>query len=458
MHPDMPRPVVLLLCSALLVGCPGEPPPPPDLVLFVLDTVRADGLSTNGHPVELTPAIDRLAAEGVSFRNAFAHSTWTKPSMATLFTGRYADEHRVRTPVAEVGERKVAERLRPELVTLAERLREGGYTTAAFVNQVHLQPKFGFDQGFDHYAWSTGRSAHEVNAQLLAWLESPADGEDRAPEGALSRERPLFLYLHYLDPHWPYRERVDELRDAIGSLGVHPRPPHSGDRVDEWLAAGLAPGSIDGLRARYDHGVAYTDRAVGFALEILERNGLLEDAVVVVTSDHGEGFLEHGELQHGYPPYDEVAQVPLVVWRSRPFPVREVEAPVGLVDLMPTLLELAGLAAGGPGMRGRSLVPLLEGAHLGARPIYLETGGVRGLRTETEKVLVHADGEIEYFDLSADPAEARPLPCEGPCVDLVEQLALLGAVAAGGELDPDDTVELDAADLERLRALGYLND
>lgn len=451
---EMPRLVallVLLVFTAAIGGCAGGPSDRPHLVLFVLDTVRADSVSANGHPVDLTPVIDRLAAEGVNFRNAFAHSTWTKPSMATLITGRYADRHRVRTAVEEIEDRKVAQRLRPQLYTLAERLGEGGYTTAAFVNQVHLQPKFGFDQGFDQYHWSTGKSAHEVNAALLAWLEGPA--------GA-SLEKPLFIYLHYLDPHWPYSERVDELRGEIGSIGVHPRPPHHGNRVDDWLEGGLAPGSIEGLRARYDHGVAYTDRAVGFALQILERNGLLEDAVVVVTSDHGEGFLEHGELQHGYAPFDEVARVPLVVWRSEPFPVSEVEQLVGLVDLMPTLLDLAGLEPVEEGDQGRSLMPLLVGETLPERPVYLETMGIRGLRTATSKLLVHPDGETEYFDLELDPGEARPLPCEEACVELADQLALLREwmAPAAAEETEKDTVTLDEDDLERLRALGYLND
>ena len=441
----MPARAVLLTACIALFACAEAPTERPNVVLLVLDTVRADALSTNGHPLPLTPTLDALAAEGVNFSAAYAHSTWTKPSMATLFTGAFADRHRVRTPAEEVSDRIVAERLGPQLHTLAERFQEGGYATAAFVNQVHLQPKFGFDQGFDHYDWSTGKAAHEVNRALLAWLET-------APE------EPLFLYVHYLDPHWPYSERVEDLRQALGTLGVHPKPPRSGNQVEAWLQRGLAPGSIEGLRARYDHGVASTDRAVGHALEILDGAGLLEDAVVAVTSDHGEGFLEHGRLQHGYAPFEEVSRVPLIV---RPperlgFDPSSVNQAVGLIDLMPTLLELAGLPSSEPGDRGRSLVPLMRGDGRAMRPIYAETSGIRALVSSDQKLIRYPDGRLEFFDLVGDPGEHDPLPCEERCLELQAELDLLVQLAAS--YAPADSVELNEADLERLRSLGYLND
>ena len=443
----MLRRALLLSLGIVCTACGELPPAGPHVVLFVLDTVRADGLSVNGHPLTLTPAIDRLAAQGVNFTAAYAHATWTKPSIATLFSGAYPDRHRVRTSAEQVADGFVAERLGPQFHTLAERFRNGGYKTAAFVNQIHLQPKFGFDQGFDRYEWSTGKTADEVNGAIERWLEIP-------PEGS------LFLYIHYLDPHWPYTERVEDLRQALGTLGVDPPPPRSGDRVDAWLAAGLAPGSIEGLRARYDHGVAYVDGALGHALEILDQAGLLKDAVVMVTSDHGEGFLEHGRLQHGYAPFEEVARVPLVVRlpEALGFVPATVSQPVGLIDVMPTLLDLAGLPPTEPGDRGRSLVPAMRGLRLPPRPIYAETSGIRGLRTTDTKLLRYPDGRAEYYDLSSDPGERQPLPCNDRCLELEQELDRFIELAASWHDNPEDSVELDKADLERLRALGYLND
>jgi arylsulfatase A-like enzyme len=366
--------------------------------------------------------------------------------MATLFTGAYADRHHVRSPAENDGDRMVAQRLRDELHTLAERLKAAGYTTAAFVNQVHLKPKFGFAQGFDHYNWSTGRKAHEVNRALLDWLET-------APR------RPLFVYVHYLDPHWPYWERVDRLRRELGSLGVRPRPPQDGSEVDDWLEEGLAPGSLQGLRARYDHGVAVADRALGAALEGLRATGLLDHAVVAVTSDHGEGFLEHGRLLHGYEPFDEVARVPLVV-RASPaagLAAAVVGEPVGLVDLMPTLLDLAGLPPHRKGDQGRSLVPLMRGEELAERAIYVETEGVRALRARDAKILTYPDGRLEYYDLRRDPEERRPLPCEARCRELAGELERLLRRPATTKTAAPETVELDEEELERLRSLGYLD-
>lgn len=422
-------------------------PERPNIVVFVLDTLRADGLSANGHPVKLTPNIDQLAAEGVNFTAAYSHSTWTKPSIATLFTSTYSYRHRIRSVAEEQGDRMMTSALRPELETMAERLRDGGFTTAAFINQVHLQAKFGFDQGFDHFDWSVGKNAHRVNRRLQAWLES-------APPS------PLFLYIHYLDPHWPYRERIQALRKSLDPVGVYPKPPRDGSRVDRWLAKGLAPGSIAGLRARYDHGVAFADQALGNALQILGTRGFLDNAIVVVTSDHGEGFMEHGRLLHGYAPYEEVSRVPLIL--SAPeglgLTVGSVDEAVGLIDVLPTLLDLAGLESGGGGMQGRSLVPLLRGGSLQPRSVYADTERIRSLTDGDRKLILFPDGRSEFFDLRSDPEEQHPLPCEGECRTLADELgAIVSLAEASLDASGDEAVELDEDDLERLRALGYLN-
>ena len=439
--------VVPSALALALSACAESPPERPNVVLFVLDTVRSDALSANGHPHPLTPTIDRLAAEGANFTSAYAHSSWTKPSIATLFTGTFPDRHKVRSSSIEIDGRLVAQKLGPRLHTMAERFLEAGYATAGFVNQVHLRPKFGFHQGFEHYDWTTGKAAHEVNDALALWLE-------------IAPARPLFIYIHYLDPHWPYWERVEGLREALGHLGVHPEPPRRGNQVDSWLAAGLAPGSIDGLRARYDHGVASTDVAMGQALEMLRAAGVLDDAVVAVTSDHGEGFLEHGKLQHGYAPYEEVLRVPLVIRPPERLDIAPVvvDKPVGLVDVLPTLLDLAGLPPTREGDRGRSLVPLMRRPGAATRPIYAEVLGMRSLRSGDRKLIRYADGSIEYYDLAADPGERTPLPCDDVCRELEAELELTILMAESWKDEPVDEVELDEVDIERLRALRYMSD
>ncbi len=443
-------------CAALalaLAGCGGAPAALPALrphiVVILVDALRADRLGVNGYALPTTPEIDRLAAEGVNFSAAFAHSTWTKPSIATLFTSLYPSQHglaRVGEATAEGFESDV---LPDGLVTLAEGLRGAGYATGAVINQVHLQERFGFAQGFDHFEAVRGRNARQLNRKLRAWLESAAG----AGEG---ERRPLFAYLHYLDVHWPYTQRLSGKR--FGPVAMRSKPPHRADRTAEWLAAGPPPSDFAALAARYDHEVAWADAAIGEVVATLEELGLWETTVLVVTSDHGEGFLEHGELQHGYAPYDELLRVPLVM--RLPQPLRRVtgsiDSPVGLVDVMPTLLELAG-AEPVPGVQGESLAPLLAGGRARERSIFSQAEEAVAVRTSTRKLIRHEDGRIEFYDLAADPGERQPLPCEAACRDLARRLGAFREAMIAAAAVPPGTAAMDAEDVEALRALGYLD-
>jgi len=434
-----------------LLSCGPEPTAaPPNIVLFLLDTVRGDAVELDDAGPAITPNLRRLAQEGVAFTAAFTHTTWTKPAVATLFTSRFPSQHTVRDVAFEEAGKLVSQRLPRELETLAERLRAGGYRTVAIIRQKYLQRKFGFGQGFDEYYVSRWRNDRKLNEVLKQWVERRPD------EG----EGPFFLYMHYLGPHWPYSQRVDALRQELGSVRMRPKPPRSGHLVESWLSQGLSKDSLRALRARYLHGVADTDRSMGRALTLLEQAGMLDETVVLVTSDHGEGMNEHGKLLHGFAPYEEVHRVPLVVRLPKRLrtDVREVSALVGLVDIMPTLLDLAGLPAG-EGDMGRSLVPLIEGeSHGRQQPIFSETEGIRSLRTSGHKLIRHPDGRQEFFDLAADPLEQSPLPCEEICHDLGEELTDLVTLLAQSGAAEESSVELDEDDLERLRALGYLND
>lgn len=449
-----------------LLSCGSEPAVVrPNIVVFLLDTVRADAVELDDAGPGITPSLRELAREGVVFTSAFTHTTWTKPAVATLFTSRYPSQHSVRNVVSgDDGIGGFGERLPDELTTLAERLRTGGYRTTAIINQTHLRPKYGFDQGFDEYFAFRGRSAAELNAVLGDWIDGRAGSVPFRVRARLRRigraSGSHFLYVHYLDPHWPYLERVAELREELGSVEIVPEPPLRGEDVEPWLEQGLSEEDLRALSARYLHGVASTDRFLGFALARLRRAGLLDDTVVVVTSDHGEGLYEHGRLLHGFAPYEEVHRIPLLIRLPERFrtEVREVSAPVGLVDILPTLLELAGLPAD-EGDMGRSLLPLIRGTDGGGeRPIFSETEGIRSWRTSRWKLIRYADGRQELFDLAADPLEQSPLPCDRPCSELAEQLTEFVARLEESGAVEQSLVELDDDDLERLRALGYLND
>lgn len=449
------RLVVGILLGGLLAGC-GEAPEPkpayrPNIVVLVIDALRADRLGVHGYPLPTTPRIDALAPESALFRAAVAHSTWTKPSIATLMTSLYPSQHGIQRVAVGPEEALRTEILDEAFVTLAERFQEGGYATGGSVNQVHLQRKFGFGQGFDFYEDTRRRNAFRINRDLVGWLETlPAD-------------KPFFAYVHYLDLHWPFTRQLEENAGLFGPTEMKNKPPRRGRDVPAWGARLDDEDDLEALIARYDHEVAYCDAGVGDLVARLQGSGLWDDTLLVITSDHGEAFLEHGMMGHGFAPYDELALIPLVF--RLPEPMRRVtgpiSTPVGLVDLMPTLLEIAGLPPE-PTVEGRSFASLLAGR--GDEPesalTFMETHDGFAVRSSGHKLIFFTDGRQELYDLAADPGETQPLdgPCDGACAELTARLEefrerMLASRAAGDA----DTAELSEEEIEALRSLGYLN-
>ncbi|NHZ73603.1 MAG: sulfatase-like hydrolase/transferase [Nitrospirae bacterium] len=444
---------LLALVLLPLLACTRDSPqidagPPPNVLVILVDALRADHLGTGGYDLPTSPTIDALAADGVVFTAAFAHSTWTKPSIATLFTSLYPGQHGIDRVGIQEGDSYRTDVLYEGYDTLAERFQAAGYSTFGVLNQVHLQSRFGFAQGFDHFEAVRGLGAGKLNQKLLQQLEGVGSS-------------PFFAYLHYLDVHWPYTNRLEGKHEAFGTLRMESEPPRRGNRVVEWAETLDSETDLAALQARYDQEVAFVDAAIGTLMRRLQEMGLYENTIVVVTSDHGEGFLEHGKLLHSYSPYDEVLQVPLVFRLPHGLltPVPEVDFPVGLIDLMPTLLELARLPAA-PQAQGRSLVSLMRGEDSTERWIFTESAEAVAVRSATHKLIRFHDGRQEFYDLESDPGEQQP--SAGPCVDLCAQLAeqLVGHQHAMSELrklsQDGETAILDEKELEELRSLGYL--
>jgi arylsulfatase A-like enzyme len=447
----------LLLLGLSLVGLGGcsrdraaapPAPPPPHVLLIVVDCLRADHVGAYGHPLPTTPNIDRLAAEGIRFESAYANATWTKPSMATLFTGLHPSEHgllRVGEPASDEIE---TDALPEDIPTLAESFRAAGYRTIAVVNQIHLKPEFGFARGFESYRWVKNRSAYEINRELFEELGAQREG------------RPVFAWLHYIDVHWPYKRGRKDAPPELGIARMHPEPPleQSREVIEAWVAEHMNEANRRALETRYDREVAFADGAVGDLVERVRAAGALDDTWIVVTSDHGEGFLEHGRLMHGFRPYEEVARVPLVM---RPPPrlglPRGVRSSlVSHADFAPTLTDLLGLRPL-PDTTGRSYADVLRGRESPARTVLLQSELASALRSGRHKLIVRQDEPLELYDLGADPAERRNLAterCEGECValrgELERRTRALGPqrVAGRGRFTPEEAAEL--------RALGYL--
>ncbi len=412
----------------------------PNVLLVVIDTLRADALAPVGEGAEPMPHLARRARSGVQFRGASAASSWTLPSLTTLLTGRLPAEHGIE------GEEGLAQGLAP-MATWAETLGRGlGYETVAWVGGPWTGGHGSMLEGFDDVSAQLPLSA--APALVTSWSRR------RDPT------RPFFLLLHAFEAHDPYGEAnhrvgqpaVEALDrgDPFPLLGPEPDGPaltrayvlDARSRqalLDAPEARQLMPAFLryiwSGWRARpdpalaaelreaYGGGVRWVDGLLEQALRAFEGAGLLRDTLLIVTGDHGEAFGEHGLLLHGRHLYDELLRVPLVV--SGPAPFDRPAAPtasVGLADLFPTVLELVGLAPP-PGLAGRSLVPLLEGggegrpvrAQVARRPAH--TGGesdaeLESVRSARWKFIVTYDrlaGTVteEAYDLLADPEERR---------------------------------------------------
>ena len=315
----------------------------------------------------------------------------------------------------------------------------------------------------------------------LATFEDAPRSEHPTGARDASRIAPLFIYVHYFDPHWPYRYRSAEDREAVPeSLEAADRdldPPRGGDQATDWMVAHREGEqrrqALETLAARYALEVRWVDGVIAGLIDLLRRQGIWDDTVLVVTADHGEGFWEHQRLLHGHSPHEEQIHVPLLV-RTPPalaFEAGVRSAPVSLVDLMPTLLDLAALPIPAH-CRGRSLVPAMRGEEDGTAAVLVETGGERALRTGNGKLIVRGVGgrigrdsdaeagvSIEYYDLVADPGERRNLanPCAGPCRDSLRRLREIerrlerpAHAATSTEVSPQER--------EQLRSLGYVGD
>ncbi|MEN8181855.1 MAG: sulfatase, partial [Myxococcota bacterium] len=379
----------------VLAACtPAEPPPRPNVLLVTLDTTRADRLGAYGNPSGVTPNLDRLAAESIVYTHALAPSSWTLPSHASLFTGKFTSSHGARydpqgplvltdvIPGKPGWERIRARGLEGDQITLATLLSEAGYATGAVVAGPWLMRVMGLDAGFAFYSDAgiesvNGRLAADVTDTALAWLSEPRE--------------PFFLFLNYFDAHAPFSPPAGFLRKDA------PAPP------------GLSAKEARRL-ARYEGEIRYMDHHLGRLLAGLRELGLYDSTWILVTADHGEALGEHGTRGHGSTLYQEVLHVPLIMRypHGAEGPARRSDL-VQLVDLLPTILHRLALPTP-PGIQGSPIDGL---SHPVVAEVYpLMDGGRGALRaqlTDGYKFLWRSDGRHQLFDVEADPGELEDL-------------------------------------------------
>ncbi len=415
-------------------------PQPPNVVIYLVDALRADRLGVYGQGRNLSPHLDAFAARATVYERAWAQSSWTRPSVASLFTGLRPEVH---------GANGRLDRMGDQAVTLAERFAGAGFATAAVVANPNISAEFGFAQGFESFVLLglDERRSSRIGLEVNRWLD------ERDPT------RPFFLYVHTVDPHLPYdppepyRSRIapDVERADLGSTAV----------VGALQARNLVNEDqyAPDLLSLYDAEVACNDHSFGLLLDRLEQNGVADNTVVVFLSDHGEEFFEHGGWIHGRTLYREVLQVPLVIRWPNQTEGRRIQTPVQHADLMPTLLELGRLDPQ-PGVHGLSLVGPAAASRGIAAFLDLDGRGGWSVANERSHAIRHVDrgyvGTVELYDLEVDPCEHRNLGRDrgveaGTLLDESrrEVLGDEGRYEAG-EVEIDDELR------RRLEALGYL--
>ena len=429
----------------------------PNVVVVVADTFRIDRLGAYGNQRGLTPFLDQLATRGIVFRNAYATSSWTCPSVASLFTSRYPSQHRVVDYDSKLPEREV---------TLAERFAQAGYFTAAFTANFRLSKELGYAQGFDLYnAYLEDEKVtiSKLDEQTTTWLDWAKNGYGK----------PLFLYYHLMETHSPYdpdRELRGEeelaLRRQLGPVaadGAHATAINAALDAYRWQE--LEATDVSLLESLYDVEVALLDFRLRRLFALLERRGILPNALVVFTADHGEEFRDHGLLLHGTSLFNELIHVPLLVVPPGPPRPLAVDANVSLVDVAPTLLALLGLPPE-PHFEGRPLLPATDrhpdvlAEYLANNdPIDLGRHALALVRGSTKLIVPWKTAEAPVlYDLAADPYETHPDPAGRTAERAVLGEAAAHAVAAlAARAGTAEHGELDEQMRARLRALGYAN-
>ncbi len=461
--------------------------PPRLIVLVSIDTLRADHLGAYGYERFTSPVLDGMAAEGALFEDASAAAPWTLPSHASMLTGLYPHEHGVTTMRLGLGK---------DVPTLASLLARAGYRTAAVVNSTWLErDTFGLTRDFERYAY-VPESAEQraptrwVTDQAIEWMSTLGDGR-------------LLLFLHYYDVHADYasepsyeklfvrpyqgpadgsswqltranledqyldmcHRHFDPIKCTFGSAGRPFRIDASVTRVH------FDAKDVSHLIDLYDAGIRQMDTELGRLFAWMRGRGLLDQALVVVTADHGEEFMEHGRVEHFLPTWQALLHVPLILHGPGvPRGVR-VKAPVSLVDIVPTLLDFAGVQANTP-LDGVDLRPLLHGQPLADRDLYGEASGgltyqlmmpgifpvYRSVRHGNDKLIYDSKSDrYSLYELSSDPGERHDLAKERPEVAAKLRAEMQrrydgGESAAGAA----NAVELPDEEIERLRSLGYL--
>ena len=448
----------------------------PNIILIILDTARADSLGVLAEHGSSTPNIDDISRQGTTFVNAFAPSPWTVPSHASIFTGHYSHRHNA------VHEHF---RLSNSFQTMAEILKSLGYITGGFTCNAWLRPKSGMEQGFDTYKEvykeqtkpKTDQGAAKATEMVVNWLNQLAD------DG-----KPFFLFVNYMEAHMPYKPpakilyRLDSMKAGPGMRFFSNFPIKLAGLYNIGRLK-LTPDELTRVQTLYRAEIAYVDEKIGTLISCLRTHGPLDNTILIITSDHGENLGEHNLMGHEFSLFDTVLHIPLIVRFPSALPPGEsVEAPVSLVDILPTILEILGDHARLAELKGVSLLraknvqanedrsilaeysrpKTLINYHMRRRFPQVDLShydvSLKALRKGRFKYVVSDRGEEFLYNVAEDPAELADISASFPeqlsrlRTELTELTQTVGPIE-----DREDKSEPFTPEQRRqLESLGYL--
>jgi len=392
--------------------CGRGPPKPPDIILIVVDTLRADYLSLYGYPFP-QKHIEAFAKDSVVYSNALSIAPWTKPAMASMMTSMYPENHRVTNQrkkfrATEDGSRTMGI-LSSEASTLAEELGKSGYRTIALISNPWLYPRFGFGQGFDLF-WIDESNLHEAPI-LIDQFKIIASKFDR--------DKPGFYYLHFLDVHGPYQCLEKDFK-TIEVAEIHDAPTRIPDHQKALLLhmfkfRDRETARYQDARNCYSAGIQLFDRRFSTLIDYLKSANLYRDSLIVFTSDHGEELYEHAGVDHGLSLHSHQLQIPLIIHypQNRHAGVR-IDGLVSHLDVMPTLLKYSGAPSRDSHFEGMDITPPTNPEKKGAkREIFASADKGNRYKAITDgryKLIIdRLDGKSSLFDLNDDPYEKKSL-------------------------------------------------
>ena len=443
---------LLALVAGAGIGCSRQPIPIQDthpVIILDIDTLRADHLGCYGYHRDTSPNIDALAAESVRFDWTFSQAPNTPPSQTSILTSLYPSTH---------GMFGKDDRVPDEVTTLAEAMAAAGYTTAAFVDGGWMSPHWNIDQGFELYDSGPNRGLKKIGPKAVRWLRRNSN-------------RNFLLLIHTYDVHSGY-EPPKEFRDLFLDGLEEPTPGfeptakkmkalHRRARAGKLYT--LPDRDIEYAKALYDAEIRYVDHWIGSFMQVLDELNLLERATVILLSDHGEEFQEHGWVLHSQL-YTTVSRIPLIIRPPGGTDGRTVSQVVESIDVMPTILEMTGVDLPETPIHGRSLVGLMAGDSRATARAFGEFppfGGTRHQADPDFHIVTHdGPGTVGLFEYRRDPLERHDLASANP--EVVSRMretldAWSSALAAIDQLDDVVAGELDPEVERQLRALGYLD-